>query len=348
MERESPLFKTDSVFSEFDICSSLFTQEVLVEASINECATLYEAVVYNDVNLYFLDLSTESTSGTFKDWAACATVAYCKSNGIKEFVTQSSGNTANAIAKYCREHSIKAHIFYLKRNQTKIKREFVYDDEHITLHEVASSEEEMKLLTKGFSESREIPWLPNLEIQIHSNSIRADIVTYVAQKANIKFDWKSQALSSGYGVFGFYNGLQRLGLKVDGGYKFHGVQQSAVCPYVKHFFPDNLEEVDISNEAIIEKTLFRSSPTANLYELMQEILNDFGGHIAVLTNKDYERYSCLSASLLKQVGINLRKDNNNDYSEKSGLINVCGIIKSIQNGHIKSGENVLIAITGGA
>ena len=347
MDHESTLFKTNAIFKEFDICSSLFTQRELVDASISECAILYRAVSYNEVNLYFLDLSSESTTGTFKDWAACATVAYCKRNNIDEFVTQSSGNTANAIAKYCRENGIKSHIFYLKENESKIKRELVYDDEWITLHEVASSEKEMKKMTEGFSFDKGIPWLPNIEIQIQSNSIRADIVQYISNELNIKFDWKSQALSSGYGVFGFYNGLNRLGVNPGSGYKLHGVQQSAVCPYVNRFFPNNLEKINFTRETVIEKTLFRTSPTDNLYELMRQIIDKFGGHITVVTNRDYDEYSAIASSLMMQAGIKLRKDVENSYLEKSGLINTCGILKAIQNGLIKGGENVLVAVTGG-
>lgn len=347
MVNKEILFSSNSIFADFDIKSSCFTQEDLISSSRNESAKLHNAISYNGVDLFFLDISSCSPTGTFKDWVACATIAYCKKNGIKEFVTQSSGNTANAIAYYCRDHKIKAHVFYLKENKNKIKPEFLYKDDYITPYEVDCSELEMKNATKAFSEKMSVPWLPDLEIQILSNSIRADFVTYISETQGIIFDWKSQALSSAYGPFGFYHGLRRLGVNSKNGYKFHGVQQSAVCPFSNMFFPEKLENINLPEEKILEKTLFRSTPTPKMYDLMRNILNEFGGYITVVSNKEYTSYLDTAVELLNESNIFLVTNSCNDYSEKSGVINLIGVLKSINEGIIKNRESVLVAITGG-
>ena len=347
MKDEAILFSSNNVFSEFDINYENASQKHLNDAAISECATLRFGPIYKGVQLYFLDMSTGSTTGTFKDWVACATVAYCHQNGIKEFVTQSSGNTANALAQYCEKNKLKANIFYLKDNIYKIKPRCFEERKYVTVYEVSTTEKRMKELTAEFSNQNKIPWLPNLELQIKGNSIRADIINHVSKLHAIRFDWLSQALSSGYGVFGFYDGIRRLGKDALSDYKFIGVQQTAVCPFVKRFSPHLVNSATLKNEKVIERTLFRSTPTEQLYDLMDAILKEFGGELALISNADYSSISSLATNILSQSGMDVIRDVNGEHYEKSGLINLVGVIKLIDEGIVKRGETVLVSVTGG-
>jgi len=340
------LFSTTNVFKEF-YTESFFEGDALNNCSINEGVDFIVGSKYKGVQLYFLDMSTNSVTGTFKDWVACYTVAYCKKNSIKEFVTQSSGNTANALAAYCEKNSIKVHIFYLKENKQKLKTRFYQSREFITLHEVTTTEEQMKVLTKKYADEKNIPWLPDFNIQIKANSIRADVVDHISKVNNIRFDWVSQALSSGYGVFGFYDGLRRLGVKPSKGYKLIGVQQTAICPFVKHFSPHLLSNDAQKVEEILERTLFRSTPTDNLYHLMSNILTEFGGEFSLVSANLYDKLRPLASKILNDAGIFLAENSSGEYFEKSGIINFIGVLNLIEKSIISEGESVLISITGG-
>ena len=269
-------------------------------------------------------MSTDSATGTFKDWVACTTIAYCKSNGIGEFVTQSSGNTANALAVYSELHEISAHIFYLKENKAKIKPQYCRDRSFVKLHEVSSNEPEMKKLTKSYSDKYGVPWLPTLELQIVANSARADILVDVMKSHNLRFDWISQSLSSAFGPFGFYRGLSRLQINKSDGFRFLGVQQAAVCPFIKRFSPHLLESIDINAEKVIERTLFRSKPTEEPYYLMSSILNDYGGDFVLLTEELFNDLYQISVSILEESSIYLATDEDGSVFEKSGLILLIG------------------------
>lgn len=341
------LYSTKNVFSEFDIKEGIFNKHSIERSELSECATLISGAVYKSVKLYFLDMSSGSATGTFKDWVACATIAYCKKNEIPEFVTQSSGNTANAIAKYCQSHKIKTNIFYLKENKHKIKPQFYQNKKFIKTHEVSSSGAQMKILTSEFSKKKNVPWLPDLKIQIGSNSFRADVIHKITSMYGIRFDWVSQSLSSAYGVLGFYDGLRRLKISSISGYRFLGIQQTAVCPFVRKFDPAQCATIDSNKEPIIEKTLFRSKPTEELYKLMERILDEYGGGFTLVSKCLYDEVLPFAIKLLYESGIIIAKDSFGDYFEKSGIINLVGVLNAIDNGIIKEGQSVLAAITGG-
>jgi len=85
---------------------------------LNMC--IHEPLNYNGVNLFLCDCSSETVTGSFKDIVASYTIAYCLNNGISEFVTQSSGNTANSIAFYANKYKIRVTILYPKVSRYKI------------------------------------------------------------------------------------------------------------------------------------------------------------------------------------------------------------------------------------
>lgn len=336
---------TNSVFSFLDEDEGLIPKDILLQASIGEYANVVECGEYKGVEIDALDMSSGAKTGTFKDWVACATIAYCKYNNVENFVTQSSGNTANAIAAYCTEFDHSATIFYMKGNADKLKPQF-FDGGSIKAVAVDGEESYLKEVTRKFSDNNDIPWLPNLDIQDFSNSIRANYVLKYCMLNNKNYDWHSQSLSSGYGVFGFYNGLRRLGR--DSGFKFLGVQQSVISPFIKIFRNSEYEGVDFSGERLIEKTLFRSSPTEELYKRMGRILAEYGGSFSMVTNDIYGTYLERALYMLNESGIQITRNSNGEIVEKSGLIDLIGVMRAIDSGVVCSGESILISITGGS
>lgn len=333
-----------SVFEYFDSTGLPVPKNLLLESSISEFASVIECGHYKDVRIDALDMSSGAKTGTFKDWVACATIAYCRHHKIEHFVTQSSGNTANALAAYCSEFGQPVTIFYMLGNSQKIKPQF-FVGANLELIAVDGTESRMKELTQEFAQTKGIPWLPRLEIQDFANAVRADFVTQFCKRRGTHYDWHSQSLSSGYGVFGFYQGLQRLGHLTD--YKFLGVQQSVVSPFIQRFRPEELSDIDLTYETLIEKTLFRSTPTDNLYARMEGILNSYGGSFSVVSNATYDAYEGAALDILRGGGAEVVRGSDGEIIEKSGLIDLIGVLKAIDRGTITRGSSVLVSITGG-
>lgn len=102
---------TCNIFESLKDYSGFVTTENLQKYSISEYAEIIQLGEIDGVEIDALDMSSKARTGTFKDWVACATIAYCKQNEVQHFVTQSSGNTANALAEYCRHFKQRVTIF---------------------------------------------------------------------------------------------------------------------------------------------------------------------------------------------------------------------------------------------
>ncbi len=88
--------------------------------SLHEGARIVGPSTYRGVRLYFLDLSSYSETGTFKDTVACVTVMHCVQRGIPALLTQTSGNTGNALARYASSQGIRCVILYPRISRYKI------------------------------------------------------------------------------------------------------------------------------------------------------------------------------------------------------------------------------------
>jgi threonine synthase len=320
----------------------------LQKASIREGAEVIQGKEYKGVELTVLDLSTYAATGTFKSSAACVTVAECLRRGVEQFVSQSSGNTANALALYATTAKIRVMILYPASSTYKIQPDLA-DSEFVRFVEVAGSEEDIKKLTREYSELTRIPWLPSADTQVESNKLRAYFLADYEAKTKLSFDWHAQALSSGWGIFGFYKGIEEIRGTRHSLKQPHllGVQQEAVCPFFRYL---NSAKHEQPFAKMIEPTLFRSTPTQNMLETMKGIVEQSDGRIVVLTNKSYELYEGLAVQLITDFGIRLAKiqiDGERTFVEKAGIITMAATLREIDFGRIAEGNNVLICLTGG-
>lgn len=327
-----------------------FDPSALRQASLDERAKIRFCESYSCCPIGLLDLSSHSTTNTFKDWVACLTIAFCLQEGIGEFVTQSSGNTGNALARYASEQGIRVTILYPRLSRYKIDPE-IAKKPGITFIEVDKTEPEMGALTQRFAEFFGLPLLPNWDLQMQSNKLRAFLLQEHLSGRGQRFSWHVQALSGGYGVFGFYQGLDEirtLGLPAADYFpRFLGVQQESVAPYFTH-----LEDRTYTpSPDRLEPTLFRTGPPAELLNRMKDLCNRSRGCISVLRDQDYYQRMDIVVSYLRQAGIELGRLTRNDTSEileKAGLIALLGAFACIDTGVIPTGDSVLVAFTGGA
>jgi len=304
---------------------------------------IHDPLEYHGVNLFLLDLTTNSATGTFKDWVAGYTVAHCIQHNIPGFVTQSSGNFANSIAHFANKFGIKVTILYPRLSRYKIISEG-HSDQYIKFIEVDKAEKEIKALTEELCAYLSLPWLPAFEHQVESNKIRAHFVQEYSSLKHIHFDYMSQALSSGFGIFGFYRGVcETEYFRINNSPAFIGIQQSMVPPFYRYIYNSNGYEPD---REMIEPTLFRSAPPVSFLEEMKNIVETSDGCIDLLYPEEFDLYLPVAESLFHEREIEITRIGGK-IVEKSGLIALIGALKLIDSARIRIGSNVLVSVTGG-
>lgn len=328
-----------------DALAPLVERQHLEATSLREGAQILGPVDYEGRHLWFLDMSSLSTTGSFKDWVAAVTVARARQDRLRVFVTQSSGNTANALARYAAHIGIGAVILYPALSRYKVNSE-IAKRRGITLVEVDGTEATLKDYTQAFSLRYGIPWLPGLDRQIAGNKLRAYFVNDATRLLGHEFDWHVQALSSAYGIFGFYAGVAELDAQrswLGTRPRFLGIQQAAVAP-----FYEDLYGRSAPTDRLLEPTLFRSRPTEDLLQRMRTICRDTRGRIRVLRSRTFRDRLTEGQQILSSVGLRLsRRNGAARLLELSPLISLVGTLEAIADGDVAAGQHVLLAVTGG-
>lgn len=316
-------------------------ESYLQRSSLREEARILGPVDVDGRELYFLDLSTGTASGTFKDWLACVTVADCLRLGVSQMVTQTSANTGNALGLYASRLGIRLTVFYPARNRYKINPD-IANSENCRFVEVDKSEPELKELTWRYARVNRLEAFPTFEHQIEANKLRAYFVRDWCAQNGVRFDWHAQTLSSAYGVFGFYHGLSELGEPFPA---FLGVQQASLAPFYHHLqgTPPQLDPA-----GMLEPTMFRTSPGSKLLDRMAEICGSSGGTVVAVSTEAYHRLLPAATAFLEEGGLGMQPSRViADFSEKSPLLGLMGVLQAIETGRIRAGQKVLLAVTGG-
>lgn len=320
----------------------------LQQVSIAEGARILDLGTYQDVRIHVLDLSSLSTTGTFKDLLAALTIADCVERGVERIMFQSSGNTGNALSVYAHRQGIKTLFLYPKSSNYKINPDIRH--ELGTSVECDVSEPELKRLLAYAAEHFDAEVVPTFSHQILANKLRAYFLEEMRQRTGVSYDWHVQALSSAYGIFGYYAGVSELaGAAPAKAPKLLGIQQEAVAPFANRFSGEQARGA--STAQVIEPTLFRMEPGEKLFSLMQDILAKYGGAITILTNEQYARVSTTAITMLEKAGIRLCRaasDGGGDLIERAGVIALSGCLRSIERGEVRPGESALVVFTGGA
>lgn len=321
-------------------------EQFLLQTTLEEQEKIVNTGFYRDthIQIFLYDMTTLNPSATFKDFLGCLTFAYCLQNNISCICAQSSGNTAMSFIHYARKNpNIKLIQFYLTANSYKINPAVIPDN--VTLVEVNSTESEMKCLLKRFSEITDIPIMPNSQLQMDANKIRAYFLTDYSSQSEIYFNWYVQSISSAYGPIGLYQGFKDIE-KQQTVPKFLAIQQEAVCPFARAL--GYIDEDDKKVE-IIEPTLFRTHP-GELIDRVKNILETYGGKIRVLTNDDFQLYLNEAIDLLLKNNIKITKTMDGNILEKAGILALAATLHEINDengGAISAHQNVLVGITGG-
>lgn len=329
------------------------SSNALAAASIREVGRILSLATIDGVHLDVLDLSTGSTTWTFKDWLACVAVARSWERGCTAILFQSSGNTGMALSVYASRLGILPLFIYPERSRYKLDGRLLNGTEAILL-EVARSEPEIKRLTGVLAEALHLPQVPDLETQIEANKLRAYLLLDHHRRTGVWHQWHAQALSSAFGPLGMFHGFQELRSSLDrerlAPPRFYGVQQEAVCPWARLFQHPSDKVPSSGGAAVIEPTLFRTRPGPDLVRHMDRLLATYGGSITALVNAEYRRFRPRAMALLTEVGLTFgmsTREGRPVQAEQAGVLALCGVLAGLEKGVFRRGERVLVAITGG-
>jgi len=328
--------------------------DALAAASICEVGRILPLAAVDGVHLDLLDLSTGSTTGTFKDWLACVAVARSWERGDTAVLFQSSGNTGMALSVYASRLGILPLFLYPEGSQYKLDARLLNGTEAI-LFEVARSEPEIKRLTGALAQALTLPQIPDLDTQIEANKLRAYLLLDHYRLTGVWHQWHAQALSSAFGPLGLFQGFQELrsslGREGLAPPRLYGVQQEAVCPWARLFQHCHDRDSSGGGAAVIEPTLFRTRPGPDLVRRMDRLMATYGGSITALFNADYQRLRPRAMALLAEAGlsfgISIREGRRPVQAEQAGILALCGVLGGLETGVFRRGERVLVAMTGG-
>lgn len=309
------------------------------------------------ISVCFLDLTSGMTTGTFKDIAAGYLTARCLTktnespNWIKEFITQSSWNTLNALSLLTSKYWIKTIGFYPKKNEYKLLDKKYLNGDVLRI-QVDGDSSDVKKITQIYSETHWIPWLPTFDDQIFGNMIRADFIKnysdFVSKdNSKFKFDFMIQALSSWYGVFGTYRRFSDI-ISKENIPSFIGVQTDWNNPYFKFHHGITQDSNPVEN---IEPTLFRTNLPSEFKEEMNSYIWDKWTMVSV-SLEDRERYSTKAINILKDQWIECTEsynklENKYEITEKAWILSVISFLKLLDQGFFTVDTNILLSITWG-
>ncbi|MGW1074884.1 pyridoxal-phosphate dependent enzyme [Streptomyces sp. NPDC002537] len=301
---------------------------------------------HREVLLDVLDLSTTNTTGTFKSWLACVAVARCLGENHALILGQSSGNTANAMAAYTAHVGIRAVFLYPPASRGKFLPHLA-QAKTVRFVEVDATEQHIKAALAAYARTSGIPVAPTRSDQDEANKARAYFLRDAARELDRHWDWHVQAISSAYGPFGFYQGVEEIGrtdrtaMRVP---RFLGIQQEAVTPFV-HAVTGRKGDPDAD---MVEPTLFRRVLTDELVQRMRRLCSTSRGTVRHVTNTRYRQLEPQATAMLQEAGVTVTRDSDGQPGERAGLYSLVGALDAIEQEVIRPGEHVLAVYTGGS
>ncbi|MBB5117718.1 hypothetical protein AF335_04155 [Streptomyces eurocidicus] len=320
--------------------------ELIRRASLQESGRIVQLPPHHEVPLDVLDLSTANTTGTFKSWLACVTVARCLGEDQALILGQSSGNTANAMAAYTAHAGIHAVFLHPPASRRRIVPRLARAGT-VRFIEIDASEQHIKATMAACARTSGIPVAPTQRDQDEANKMRAYFLRDAARELGRQWDWHVQAISSAFGPFGFYKGVQeirrtdRAAMRVP---RFLGIQQEAVTPFVQALTGRKGDP----DADMVEPTLFRRALTDELVQRMRRLCAASRGTVRHLTNTRYRRLEPHAITMLQEAGVTVARDSDGQPRERAGLYSLAGTLDAIEQELIRPGERVLAVYTGGS
>ncbi len=300
-------------------------------------------------NIYIKD-ERQGPTGSFKDRQAAIAISVMKEAGIKEAVVSSTGNVAIAYSAYSARAGIKLWVFVTSSVPADKMREVaLYGSEVI---KVAGTYDEAKRIAAEFAASKNL-FLDRgikgiaakeamktlaFEVAEQLGSIHAGQNSTILNGSHYPWrtpDWYLQAVSGGLGPVGVMKGfaeLKRLGL-VEKLPKM-GLFQTSGCAPMATSFHKGLSVAENVKEPRTDITTLATSAPGEAYEVLRELLSQYGGTIDAIT--DVEAFNALHL-VAKMDGLSV---------EPATAVTFAGLFKLIREGKILPHETVVLNCSG--
>ena len=324
--------------------------DIFQETSILEGVGIYPLIDYKGVKIRILDETSRMASGTFKSIDACLSIAISKSQGIKELVFESGGNTGTAFSLYAAMLKMRTFLVVPLANVSLLsKGSFLKPYNYIV---AVRNPQDTKVVSEKISKMVSGHRIPNLEWRYLAATFRGyRILEYLIEKQDI--DWFSQTVSAGFGPIGIYKVLNANRESLYKMPRFLGIQQAENCPYYKKIKEGKSEKEVYSTKDLLIPVMYDSQPFS--YKAFDDFKNiiDAQGKMLTVDREEFNAFSRkyldvkgMITEILEEHGTFIYKENDN-IVDKAGLVGLAGVFKTIDAGVIKKGEVVLHSLSSG-
>jgi hypothetical protein len=331
------------------------TEEELLMGCVKEGEMVFHLVDYKDCQIYILDETSLMHSNTFHALDGALIGSLCKKNDQNIVVVPSGGNLGTAITLYFKDSD--AHVFVFTPYHCLCNLpDYVFQRKGAHLIAVRGDRnktaaiEFSKRLREAYGLSFD-PFVMKREYRAAASNPRGYFIAEHMVKNNILFDWISQTISAAFGPIGIYQAFDQLLAEkfLDTFPRFLAVQQEENAPMFQKIKGISLP----SHNGLLLPNLYDRTPeTYGTYDNLKEIIIRTRGDICTINRDEY--HCCLNRDFDGKTLLNLFWNNGVDMtrnddqiSEKTGLVSLMGALKSIDNGIILPGEKVLVCFTGG-
>jgi threonine synthase len=226
----------------------------------------------------FLKVESANPSGTTKDRMAAVVLARFNELGTTEFVTSSTGNSSNALARGIQMYPrFRMHLFL----GSAFAERFRYEGPDVKVHVCEGLDfTEAFNASRSFAHDRGLPFEAGFFNPSRREGLKMAYLEAVDQ-IPLEIDWYVQASSSAMGVYGTAKGaaeLLALG-RIGRIPRMVCVQQESCAPMVRGFerdVPSLPDEFVVENPSGIAEAILRGDPRG-CYPYVFRMLKDSGG-----------------------------------------------------------------------
>jgi threonine synthase len=329
------------------------TPDTIEACSVREGARSFQLTDYRGVEVHVCDESSLMATGTYKDLDACLINTISKQCNLEQIAISSGGNLGFALAVYGERSGLRSFFFQPKSTMYKLDGDR-FEWGGAKLISVDLPEKQVKSLALAFAKAYGIQHVPDIRWRLAASATRAMFLLEQAA-ATRSYDCIAQAMCAGYGPAGIFNCYSELSRE---GYvrrsqvpRFLGFQQLANSPMVNAWQRGDREisreHVNAQPDRYIEPGLYNTNPERN-YTRLFDLIRYYGGEFAAVDNESYARWAPQIVQMFRSHGMEFtRVSGSDEILEKTGLITAVGVFRAIEEGLIRSGERVLMLVTGG-
>jgi threonine synthase len=226
----------------------------------------------------FLKVESVNPTGTTKDRMAAVVLSLFHELGIQEFVSSSTGNSSNALARGIEKHPY--FLMHLFMGEAFAPR-FRYEHAGVRMHVMAGKDfTEAFNASRTYAHTRDLPFEAGFFNPARREGLKMAYLEAVEQ-IPLPIDWYVQASSSAMGVFGTAKGareLMALG-RISKVPAMVCVQQESCAPMIRAFeqdLPALPDRLVVENPTGIVESILRGDPRG-CYPYVYTMLKETGG-----------------------------------------------------------------------